>query len=221
MLKALRARAVLRPYGPNWREAANAAAAERQYEIAADAYRREAPKAAMLWCPNAIPFDAIAAYYPGDDAVDWVGVNFYSVPFYDNNRFRPAHDDPTDLLRPIYLAYSSRKPIAIGEWAATHFAACEGVTRTAFAAEKIARFYAALPRLFPRVKMVNWYDSNNLKHAGEARRLNNYPLTDDPAVLLAYREAVRIRCILAAPASQPRLWRLASRTERWCRAKSA
>ncbi|HEY3414599.1 MAG TPA: glycosyl hydrolase [Armatimonadota bacterium] len=162
----------------------------RAFRKVADAIHRAAPKAAMIWCPNAIPVDTIAAYYPGDDAVDWVGVNFYSVLFYDNDRRRPAMEDPTDLLRPIYDRYAARKPIAVGEWAATHLAACEGVARPAFAAEKIARFYAALPRVFPRVKMVNWYDANNLREALTGRRLNNYQITDDRIVLEAYRAAV-------------------------------
>lgn len=166
------------------------AAYRRAFRKVADAIHRTAPKAAMLWCPNAIPVDTIPTYYPGDDAVDWVGVNFYSVLYYDNDRRRPATEDPTDLLRPIYDKYAARKPIAVGEWAATHFAACEGVPRPDFASEKIARFYAALPRVFPRVKMVNWYDANNLREAQSGRRLNNYQLTDEPAVLRAYQASV-------------------------------
>ena len=168
----------------------NPAAYRRAFQRVAAAIHRAAPKAAMLWCPDAIPVDTIPAYYPGDQAVDWVGVNLYSVLYYDNDRRRPATEDPTDLLRPIYNKYATRKPIAVGEWAATHFAACEGIARPEFAAEKIARFYVALPRLFPRVKMVNWYDANNLREAQVGRRLNNYQLTDHPTVLSAYRSAV-------------------------------
>lgn len=175
----------------NWtRYHGDPAAYRRAFQTVAAAIHRTAPKAAMLWCPDARPFDAIAKYYPGDDAVDWVGVNFYSVLFYDNNRSRPAHDDPVDLLRPIYAKYATRKPIAVGEWAATHFQACDGRARPEFAAEKIARFYAALPRLFPGVKMVNWYDANNITQASGDRRLNNYQLTDESTVLAAYKAAV-------------------------------
>src|SRR5690606_26333908 len=95
-----------------------------------------APKVATIWAVNSIPLENIPRYYPGDDGCDWVGINLYSVPFYDNNRNRPAfQDDPLTLIEPIYARYAARKPIAIGEYAASHQAALDKVLRTDFAVE--------------------------------------------------------------------------------------
>lgn len=152
---------------------------------------RRAPKVALMWCPNTVPQANIQDYYPGDDAVDWVGVNFYSVPFLDNNPERPGEKiHPTDHLRYVYDVYSSRKPIAIGEWAASHRSALVEKDLTPFAKTKLGQLYAALPTRFPRVKMVNWYDCNNMVQAREERQLNNFQLTGSEKLLAAYAKAV-------------------------------
>ncbi|MCA9780249.1 MAG: hypothetical protein KC800_26165, partial [Candidatus Eremiobacteraeota bacterium] len=152
---------------------------------------RRAPKVAMLWCPNTVPQANIKDYYPGDDAVDWVGVNFYSVPFLDNNPERPGEKiHPTDHLRYVYETYSSRKPIAIGEWAASHKSALVDKDLTPFARGKLAQLYGALPTRYPRVKMVNWYDCNNMAHAREERQLNSFQLTGSEKLLEGYSKAV-------------------------------
>jgi hypothetical protein len=166
---------------------------------------QRAPKAALIWCVNNIPDATIDAYYPGDDAVDWVGVNFYNVLFFDNDSSRPAdHVHPVDLLQAVYARYAARKPIAICEYAASHQAAVDPRPRPEAAILRMRQLYAALPRLFPRVKLIDWFDCNNLRHARPDRQLNNYSLTDDPAILAAYREAIAPDHFLGRPAERPR-----------------
>jgi hypothetical protein len=152
---------------------------------------RHAPNVAMIWCVNHSPEDKIDAYYPGDDAVDWVGVNFYSVLYHDNSRARPAfHECPTLFLDYVYRKYAARKPIAICEYGASHFDTVERTEYPEIAALRFAQLFAALPRLYPRVKLINIFDNNNLLHAAAGRRLNNYCVTDHPVVLAAVRRAV-------------------------------
>jgi beta-mannanase len=65
-----------------------------RYKIAwktvADVMSERAPNVALVWCVNHVPEKNIPAFYPGDPYVDWVGVNFYSVPFHDNNVIGPV-----------------------------------------------------------------------------------------------------------------------------------
>lgn len=160
---------------------------------------RRAPKVAMLWCPNTIPRQGLESYYPGDDAVDWVGVNFYSVPFLDNDRARPGDKiHPTDHLQAVYDLYSARKPIAIGEWAASRESKASPEPLTEFAKTKISQLYSSLPTRYPRVKLVSWYDSNNLREATPSRQLNNYQVTSPPDLLGQYRKAIASPYYLAA-----------------------
>jgi Glycosyl hydrolase family 26 len=152
---------------------------------------QRAPNAALIWCVNNVPDAPIDAYYPGDDAVDWVGVNFYNVLYFDNDPTRPADQvHPVDMLQRVYARYAARKPIALCEYAASHRAAVDLRPRPELAVTRLAQLYAALPRLFPRVKLVDWFDCNNLRRARPERQLNDYSITDDPSVLSAYRTAI-------------------------------
>lgn len=162
--------------------------------------RESAPLTATIWCVAAVPIDNIQNYYPGDDGCDWVGVNFYSVPFYDNNPQRPGLlDNPIVFLEPIYKLYAKKKPIAICEYAASHMGVADKKRRDDFAIDKMAQLYTALPALFPRVKMINWFSANNIKHARPGRQLNNYNLTERPKVLAHYRQIASSRYFLSGP----------------------
>jgi hypothetical protein len=165
---------------------------------------RRAPRVALIWCPNHIPDAKIDAYYPGDDAVDWVGVNFYNVLYFDNDPRRPAgHVHPVDMLQAVYRRYAARKPIAICEYAASHMAAVDPEPKPEIAITRMAQLYAALPRRFPRVKLIDWFDCNNLRHARPDRQLNNYSLTEDSRILNAYRAAIQPDYFLGEIEAQP------------------
>jgi hypothetical protein len=152
---------------------------------------RGAPKVAMLWCPNTVPQSGIEEYYPGHDYVDWVGVNFYSVPYLDNEIDRPGDKIfPAEQFKFVYEKYSAHKPIAIGEWAASQKSVLEERDRTDFAVTKLAQLYSVLPTQYPRVKMVNWYDCNNIARAKKERQLNNFQITNSEEILDAYQRAV-------------------------------
>jgi len=119
-------------------------------------------------------------------------LNFYSVPFHDNDPSRPSlHENPADELAHIVGLYGKRHPIAIGEYGVSHRAAADGVDRTEWAADTLQTLYAALPRLWPQVKLVNCFDMDNLRHAQPGRQLNNYRITDGRTLLDAYRDAIR------------------------------
>src|SRR5205085_1192437 len=99
------------------RYSGNPAQYREKWKIVATAFRKYAPNVALIWCPNHSPEKAIEGYYPGDDFVDWVGVNFYAVPFYDNI---PTHigiyDNPADRIKYAYNLHAANKPVAIGEF---------------------------------------------------------------------------------------------------------
>ncbi|MEW6280268.1 MAG: glycosyl hydrolase [Candidatus Eremiobacterota bacterium] len=182
------------------------AAYRRAFRTVYQAFR-SAPKAAVMWCPNSVPVTGLEDYYPGDDACDWVGINLYSVLFLDNDPARPGEAiHPADLLEPVYRRYAARKPIAVGEYAATHQAAVAGGLRSDFAVTKLCQLYHSLPLRYPRLKLISWYDCNNLVHARPGRQLNNYLLTDQPEILDAYRETVASDYFLDSLEGSARGW---------------
>jgi hypothetical protein len=66
----------------------------------------------------------------------------------------------------------------------------DNVLRVDYTADKIAQLYSALPRRYPRIKAIHWFDMNAMKYAPPARRLNNYALLEEDGVKEAYLNAV-------------------------------
>lgn len=170
---------------------ANAADYIVKWQLVRQVFAQLAPNVAMVWCVNVIPEKNITKFYPGDAYVDWVGINFYSVPFYDNDPKRSGMaDNPADYLKYVYATYASKKPIAICEFGASHLSKADNKDRSAWASKKINELYASLPRLYPRVKLVDIFDMDNLKYATPGRQLNNYSVTDSDEVLAGYKRAI-------------------------------
>ncbi|MBV9468749.1 MAG: hypothetical protein JOZ57_05845, partial [Abitibacteriaceae bacterium] len=168
----------------------NPALYREKFRLVHQVFHRYAPQVATVWCVNSVPLETIASYYPGDDGCDWVGIDVYSVPFYGNNPGTPGlQDSPLHWIDPIYKMYKDRKPIAICEYGASHMAAVDKVPRPEFAIEKMALLYEALPRFYPRIKMVSWFDVNALQHQVPGTP-NDYTLTDNRNVLAAYQHII-------------------------------
>lgn len=168
-----------------------------KWRLVASVMRSEAPNVVMLWAPFCMPKNNIDAYYPGDKFVDWVGANIYSVYCHNGNPNDPAyHEDPVELLQHIYKTYAPRKPIAVAEYAATHW--CKGTNKdvTEFALAKMTRMYEAIARELPRVKMINWFSMDTIR-AGLAD--NNYCLTSNKYVLAAYGVLISSPHFLSEP----------------------
>jgi len=175
-----------------------------KFKLVHDVMAVRAPNVAMVWCPYSKPQWVIPEYYPGDDAVDWVGVNFYNVTFHDQSYSKPGTgEDPRDFLRYVYRRYATRKPVMICEYAATHYGILEGERNAHYAERCIKALYRSLPTLFPRVKAINYFDGNNLVSA-PGHDFNNFSITEDDDVLAAYCEAVASAYFLShAPGEKP------------------
>ncbi len=160
-----------------------------KFRLVARVMHERAPNVAMVWCPFTEPKRNIASFYPGDDAVDWVGVNIYSVTYFNQDRSQPAMNiHPTEMLDYVYSSFGTHKPFMIGEYGATHYSMLEDKPQVAFASRVIRGMYEALPRKYPRVKCINYFDSNAIELAH--RRNNNYAVTQNPDVLAVYRDVI-------------------------------
>jgi hypothetical protein len=177
----------------------DAALYKQKFRLVADYIHRHCPNVAMVWCPNDIPEDKIPAYYPGEEVVDWVGVNFYVTYYRNNNR----HDaipwrNPADKLAFIYDHYASRHPIMIGETGAAYQQSCDGQMRNDYAQDKINQLYLALPRRYPRVKAVTYFSLDGIKYAeNPERRINNYSLVENETVRRHYAKVIAPRYFLS------------------------
>lgn len=164
----------------------------QKFRLVSQIIRNTAPNAIMVWSPNCIPEQPIPSYYPGAEFVDWVGVNFYSVMYNDADRAREASwRFPTDSIDFVYKRYSSKHPIMISEWAASHRSILDDFDKPDFAARKIKEFFSTVPLKYPRLKAASWLSFNALKYAKYDRQLNNYSLFDNDLVAKSYSIAIQ------------------------------
>ncbi|WP_368297506.1 glycoside hydrolase family 26 protein [Cytobacillus firmus] len=163
-----------------------------KWKLVHDVMEKEAPNVMMLWNVFTMPESTIAEFYPGDEYVDYVGVNIYNV-FYHNDKIEEKSDfeDPLRLLDYVYNTYSHKKPIVIGEYGGTNYTVTDGKHHDEFAIQKITRMYKYLPELYPRVKFIYYFDVNNLVNAPEGRKINNYAITEKKSILNAYSDNIK------------------------------
>jgi hypothetical protein len=162
-----------------------------KWRLVHDVMAEEAPNVMMVWTVFTFPQSAILKYYPGDEYVDWVGVNIYNVVYHnDNIRHRGDHEDPLELLDYVYNTFSQRKPIQISEYGATHFTVTDNKEYVDFAIGKISRLYDGLRKKYPRVKSIFYFNVNNLVDGVPGRQINNYALTDNKKILTTYAKLI-------------------------------
>ncbi|MFD1929328.1 stalk domain-containing protein [Sporosarcina siberiensis] len=171
----------------------NPAQYKKKFALVHKIMKEEAPNVAMAWVPNSVPFNNIDDYYPGDEFVDWVGLNLYSVPFFNGDSSQPAeHVNPLDLIDEFYNKYATKKPMMIGEYAASHFTSVGNQDVTQFGITKMKMFYTGLKMKYPKVKSIHWFnvDTINGQYIKEDRRLNNFDLLKNTSMLSAYTQTL-------------------------------
>jgi hypothetical protein len=155
-----------------------------KWRLVHDIMAEEAPNVAMVWSPNFLPRDNIAPYYPGDAYVDWVGFSLYTIPFSHGQL--KLGGNPIDYLRPLYEIYS-KKPIMVSEGAVSFHSYQLGKDYTPWGVGQLANMYAYMPRLYPQLKAITYFDLDKRTTSYDNQN-NNYDLHDSPAMLTAYKK---------------------------------
>lgn len=140
-----------------------------------DIFRQEgATNVIWVWCPNveagpSYTPTSMRALYPGDAYVDWVGLDGY------NWGHDPSWMSFSAIFKPSYdtLLSFTNKPMLIGETASSE----SGGNKAAWIRDA---FLSALPREFPRITGVVWFNENKER---------DWRVNSSQASLDAYREA--------------------------------
>jgi hypothetical protein len=140
--------------------------------------------------------DPYGPYYPGDDAVDWVGMSLYhwgsSYPWGANalpepgkfaalltGQYRGTIGDET-AVPDFYSTYANahHKPVAITETAAFFAPSRPGDETAIKAAWSKQVFDPSITTRFPRLEMINWFEWD--KYESEVKAEVNWTVTRRP-----------------------------------------
>jgi len=168
-----------------------------KYQLVHDVMAKYAPNVVMVWCPNDVPVELngqkIEDYYPGDDYVDWVGVNFY-VDYYDSGLtdLKSNHlQNPLTHLEFMYENYADKKPIMICETGVSHYSIPNSEDVTQWGAANLEKLYSMLPVVYPRVKAITYLSLNQANpNYMVGNRWSNYALSENNVVEEAYKNII-------------------------------
>lgn len=123
------------------------------------------------WKTNDWPYTA-DDFYPGDEYVDWVGVNCYTSKYfqgkiwsgeskYNEVCFKGGYSsDPVLMIKDAVERYGDRKPIMISE--------CGSAYRTngdineidsEWASKYLKQIYTFIPMVYPQVKLIAYFNA--------------------------------------------------------------
>ena len=173
---------------------------KKAFRLVADVMHKEVPKVAMVWAPLYVPTETIPDFYPGDDVVDWVGVDAYTDRYYigdpdtrsliEDLYYQGYYANPLDRFQYIYDTYSSKKPIFIAETGVQNYAVNTGEDFSEWAANNIRRLYGYIPMMYPRIKAIFYFNVDSSLVPGLGLK-QNYSLSRSKQVMDAYKEMIQ------------------------------
>jgi cell wall-associated NlpC family hydrolase len=114
-----------------------------------------ATNVAWVWTPSSAslpntPWNAMTAYYPGDDYVDWIGEDDYN--YGGTLGHSGGWNAFTSQLQPLYGTFATRKPIMIGE-----MGSADGIPGHD-KGQWISQMAADVKTNYPDVQALVWFD---------------------------------------------------------------
>lgn len=111
-------------------------------------------------------------FYPGDEYVDWVGVNCYASKYfqgkiwpgesqYNEVCFKSGYSsDPVLMVKDTVEKYGNRKPIMISECGSAYRTNGDiNETDSEWAAKYLKQIYTFIPMVYPPVKLIAYFNA--------------------------------------------------------------
>ena len=165
------------------------------FRYAREKFKEKASNVAFVWAVDAKDAVDSDVYYPGDSYVDWVGLHAIEPLSGDNYGV-----DLFNAIDYFYYTYQKSKPIAISQFAASHYTNEDYIYKNQIAAYEINRVYSSIANSYPRIKMINYMDFDE-PISDPKKKSDCYTVTENNVVLSAYTSAVadeRFLCSTAA-----------------------
>lgn len=124
----------------------------------------------------------VKEFYPGDNYVDWVGINIYE-DIKEGNKLDVMFKE----LDFFYKNYAYKKPIFLNI-AISHFASTSYNYNIDDKIKELDRYFKYIPSKYERIKMINYINIDTFKI--EKVNKQNYLLTDNKKILEAYEQAL-------------------------------
>lgn len=158
------------------------------FQLAKEIFAHYAPNVVMVWSMDMEDVYDSMIYYPGDDYVDWIGINMY-FPIYKNDEKFSANIEQN--LDYFYDIYQGKKPMMISKLAISHYSKKDHTFYIDEAKEIISYIYSQIPIRYPRIKGINYIDIDNIKTAPNRIGKDNFMVSNEPKITEIYKRAIK------------------------------
>lgn len=158
------------------------------FRLAKQAFNKYAPNAVLVWSSNMEDIYDSMIYYPGDEYVDWVGMNMFFPIYKDNERYNVDLDKHLDYF---YNMYQDKKPMMISGLAVSHYSNKDHSFYLDEAEEIINKIYSKIPNHYPRIKGVNYIDFDNIRNYPSNVGNDNFRVSTEPKISQIYSDAIK------------------------------
>lgn len=148
-------------------------------------FKINAPNVSFVWSIDSNFAYNLKMYYPGDEYVDWVGINIYEDVLKDDKLNIIFNE-----LDAFYKAFQQTKPIAISNLAISHFSDKSFNYNIEKKIKELERFYSIIPNKYPRIKMINYINIDNFNIIDNTEKKQNYSISDNREILKTYKKLV-------------------------------
>ncbi len=155
------------------------------YKAARTAFRKYAPKCAFVWSVSSEDAFNCTDYYPSDSSVDWVAIDICQN-IVEQNKY---NDDVFKAIEYFYFTFQKQKPIMLSKLAISNFSSVDYSYCTPLASSEIERIYTKIANDYPRIKAINYFDVNEINVSQKNKITQNYSITENEAITLAYIKA--------------------------------
>lgn len=156
------------------------------YERAYKLIKRYLPEAVVVWSMSSDLVYECMTYYPGDDLVDWVGLNIYMPRYQDGDPYEIALGDGLDFW---YKNFQMSKPMMLSGIAVSHFSRIDHTYKVGETAETLQYFYDTIPKMYPRIKGMLYIDVDMKEVTKDGKE--DYRISSQAELVNAYHKLLQ------------------------------
>lgn len=156
------------------------------YERAYKLIKRYLPEAVVVWSINSDSVYECMNYYPGDDLVDWVGLNIYMPRYQNGDLYETALGEGLDFW---YKNFQMSKPMMLSGLAISHFSRVDHTYKVGETVEALQYFYDTIPKIYPRIKGMLYIDVDMKEVLKDGKE--DYRISSQAELVNAYHELLQ------------------------------
>ncbi len=158
------------------------------FRLARSSFKKHASNVSFVYSLNYEDKSECNSFYPGDEYVDWVGIQMY-MPMYSNGAL--LSEDVFKKLDYIYYNFQDRKPIMISQLAISHYSSLDNTYFSKDSSKRLLEFYERIKNDYSRIKAINYMDFNAIELSPTLMNRDDFSITKDEQMLNAYKTSIQ------------------------------